>query len=220
MFQQLSQYLFQFKYLNLPGIGSLVLMPKQAVSDFSERSIKAPGWDLLFMPSGASVAIACNENLHQQNNLYSWLSSQMQQPKNEVVLQFDDFIESLKQKLHGGEKVDWESVGILFKENDQIKFTPASTLASPFTGVKAEKIIRDNVVHDAIIKEEILEVKKVNKAFGESAQKIKNPVMWYLLVIGLGLLLLYFIMSGFKLSIIGNKDKAVINQPTETYQSK
>ncbi|MBK7099990.1 MAG: hypothetical protein IPH58_18950 [Sphingobacteriales bacterium] len=220
MYQQLSQYLFQFKYLNLPGIGSLVLMPKQAVSDFAERSIKAPSWNLLFMPSDISVGIVGNENIHQQNNLYSWLSSQMQAPKNEVVLQFDDFIESLKQKLHEGERVDWESIGTLYKENEQIKFTPTGTLASPLTGVKAEKIIRDNVAHNATVKEEILEVKIEKKELGESSKRTKSPAMWFLLIIGLGLLLLYFIMGGFELSAIGNKGKAEIKQPTETYQSK
>mgnify|MGYP001225696961 CR=1 FL=1 len=220
MYQQLSQYLFQYKYLNLPGIGSFVLMPKQAVSDFAERSIKAPSWDLVFMSSGSTVAIASIENGHQQNNMYNWLSSQMQVPKNEVVLQLDDFIESLKQKLRNGERVVWESIGTLFNENDQIKFSPTGTLASPFKGVNAEKIIRDNVTHDAIIKEEILEVKNENKAFGAPTQKTKNLAMWYLLIIGLGLLLLYFVMSGFQLSVIGNKEKTKINQSTETYQSK
>lgn len=219
MYQHLSQYLFLYKHLNIPGVGTFVLMPKQANANFTSRSIKAPGWDLLFMQS-IGENISNNNDVYHQNNLYNWLSSNLGISKQEATLQFDDFSDSIKHRLQNNEKIEWEEIGTLVKDGEHISLTTAPSLASPFTEVKAEKIIRENANHNVLVgeRETTTDVMREELFDDEKRYNTGRTIVLIILISSIAALAWYLFSDGMKLSSIGNKNTVEVSKPTETYK--
>jgi len=213
MFSILNQYLFQHKELVIPALGSFALIPRTASSDFSTRSIIAPGWDIVLHTNEMQIP----------SNFYEWLCTQMNSSKEDAVLKFDDFASLIVEKLHTENDIQWEGLGRLKRKADQkIEFIPENDSISPFTQVIAQKVFRENANHTMKVGETETTTQSMMEQLNRKKRELPlaRIVALALLAISIIAMVLYFFMNGFNLKSIGNTQKADIQKSTETYKLK
>ncbi|MCH5689234.1 hypothetical protein LWM68_36330 [Niabella sp. W65] len=145
MFDTLAQYLFEFKSLALPPIGSFELEDKGAAADFAASTIAAPSWVIIFKPYYGNVETGGNSTLS------SWLAANEKMSVNEAEGRLNNFIADLQSRLNSGEPVNWPQLGTLVKKGTQIYFEPAAAYISPFTDVTAKKSNQENASHHTLV---------------------------------------------------------------------
>ena len=215
MFALLTQYLFKTKELSVPGTGVFTLIPKNASSDFGTRSIQAPGWNVLFTQDNDFQAPVAN-----LDQLYYWLASQLNTSKQEAGLQFDDFCRTLHLQLEEGQGITWEGLGELEKQNNRISFRPLETILTPFTGVTAQKVIRENASHPVLVGERETTTGQMREQLNEqiAGKPRGKKIAWLLLLVALAALGWQIFRNGCNVSSTGNQEKVEISKPQDTYK--
>ena len=212
MYGELYQYFIQYKQLNLPGIGMIALERKPASSDFPNRVIYPPTFEIALHPGSATPS----------KNFFTWLSQAFNISERDAIVRFNDFMFELKQQLHSGNSVNWDGVGVLSPGlGTEIKFDPALKNLEPEKPVKAEKVIRDKAEHTVRVGEDQRTSAQMIELLNQ--QQTKKNLWWaWALVIGVLLIMFmgwYFSMNGFKISSSGNSQKVTPTTSEPTYRT-
>lgn len=188
MFDILTPYIFKHKELYLPGIGTFALIPKNAVSDFAERAIQSPGWNVLFRQE----AEAGNVNT---NSFYQYVAQQLQSSPEESKKKFDDFCADTTLRLQDGNDISWDGLGTMSSDNGHITFKPLPSLLSPFSSVTANKVIRQNASHAVLVGEKettTLDMLEQLNAKEKSASVTKKIIISILIIGAVAAAIYYF----------------------------
>ncbi len=143
MFDQLSQYLFQYKSLNIPSVGLFKLRTQQAALNITKGVVEAPGWQIDFVQQTAEQDPEQVVS-GQSPNLFDWLSKKNDITTEEAISQFEIFKTSLQNQLNSGEPVSWDGVGQFIKNQGTIRFTSSQTVNTLFAPIAANTVIREN----------------------------------------------------------------------------
>lgn len=217
MFQILTEYLFQYKTLFIPGTGRFNIEDRNAVNDLTQQTLQAPGWNVSFKPATAGAVAQASDS---DTELFEWLAAKLKISAEDATLRFDEFSDGLKNRLANNEKVDWPGVGRLEQNNKEIVFTADKDAITPFTGVSAKKVLRENANHQILVgeTETTSDEMRVHLANEQQAGGIGKKLMWILLLIAMILLAWYFFQNGCNLHNTGNQQKTEVVKPHDTYR--
>lgn len=178
MYQVIAPSLFQNKLCRLPGIGTLVMVPHSAESDFVNTRIKSPFESIDFLPERTGQK-AFNE--------------------------FSAMSELLQKNLDENGAFFLKGIGTFTKDNQgEIKFASIS-IDSVFTApVSAERVIRPDALHTILVGDQQSTNVEMTEFFNEK-QPLKD--LWWVwaiifTIIGIGTLIYYFSQFGF--NTLGN----------------
>ncbi|MCD2423407.1 hypothetical protein LQ567_11590 [Niabella pedocola] len=212
MFPLLSAYLYQEKKLTVPGIGLFQLIPVHAATGF--ETVEAPGWEIRFTENREASS---NEN---PDALYAFLAGKEQMSTVEALEQFEEFARNVLVRLNDQETVVWEDVGTLEKPDFRIAFIPQAVTLSPFTGIAAQKVIREhaNVPLRVGEKETSSEAIKEAQQKEQAEQSRSRKITWMVLAAAVVIAAAFLLKNGCSLQSAGNQQKASIQKTEATYQ--
>ncbi|WP_300598592.1 hypothetical protein [Niabella sp.] len=214
MFPLLSAYLYQEKKLTVPGIGLFELIPVHAATGF--ETVEAPGWEIRFTENKAA---ASNQN---PDAFYEALAAKEAISKVEALEQFEEFARNVLVRLNDQETVNWEDVGTLEKPDFRIAFTPKAVTLSPFTGIAAQKVVREHTNLQVLIGEKETSTEAIKEAQQkEQAGKTRSRnITWIVLAAAVAIAAAFLLKNGCSLQSSGNQQKASIQKNEATYQQQ
>jgi hypothetical protein len=120
--QLLSQYLYQTKKLDLPGIGSFTLDAGTAIPQDSDRIGQVPGAGIIFR--NANIALA-------DDNLITYIKEGTGKMKSLAAADLDFYLTTGRQLLNIGKPFYLEGIGTLLKNKEGLlEFTPGDYLSA------------------------------------------------------------------------------------------
>lgn len=141
MFQQLNQYLFQFRALSLPSFGTIRLIAQPARLDVVEHLIYAPAYEPQF---------SADENLSEHQMEY--FGATLQKDAADVEAFFIEAGEKLKRQLEKG-TLDWSGIGTFEYNNDTIYL---NTKPDTLQAVPAYRVIREKTHHAVLVGDQMV----------------------------------------------------------------
>ena len=183
MLRLLSQYLFQFHILPLPGLGMLAIKRQSALLNRVDKKI---------YPSDYSVEYVAGEG--ELHHIAQWLELHLNTSADEATDLLKDYTEKIKGYLIEGNSLTWGNIGVFERdENGQYTFraNKFSFLGEVF--VQADKVIRANPEHKVLIGDRTYEGEGLATLLSNSKNKVKINY-WPYIVIAFSLLLIFYLM--------------------------
>lgn len=214
MFPLLSAYFYQEKKITIPGIGRFDLNPVNASTGFD--TVEAPGWEIRFTENKAA------ESSENPAGFYDLLGSKEAISREEAQQQFEEFARNVLVKLNDQETVEWENVGILEKPDARIVFTSRAIPLSPFTGIAAQKVVREHASQPVPAKETEAAAAAAAEPFPEVDGQKSNTqkITWIVLAAVALMAAFFFLKNGCSLQSAGNQQAAPVQKPAATYEQK
>jgi hypothetical protein len=210
MYEALYHYFIQHKKLAVPGVGTLLLERKPAVSDFVNKQISPPFYSVTLQASIDSPSF----------NFFKWLAGSLHISDHDAIIRFNDFVFDLKKQINDGSTIEWHGMGKFNKDlSGELKFAPAIKPAMEMP-VVAEKVIREKAEH-------MVRVGEDQKTSAEMTKMLNLPEIkksrWWITALLAGLLALlfigwYFYEHGVDVSSTANSMKLVPMEATAPYQ--
>jgi len=172
MYQIIASSLFQNKICKLPGIGTLVMVPHAAETDFVNGRIKAPFEKIDFISAT---------------------------PEEDLFNEFSAMSELLKNTLDEDGSFLLTGIGTFDKvDNAEVHFTPINIEPVFIQPIEVERVIRQDASHAILVGDQRRTNVEMSDFYSEQPT---NPDRWWiwaivLAVIGIGALILYFYMEG------------------------
>ena len=208
MYQQLATYLYQYKQVTIPQIGSFELIPQSATLDVASKVIHPP----VHLPKYSDRELVRE---HQLN----FLAVDLNVDKYIVKEQLENFGRELRAKIERGALI-WKGVGRLENEDAKIVFHPDVVEIKGLQTMPAEKVLRKNVQHTVLRGEqEVLsasfydEEKKTDKK-----NSLVNLIGWIVVALSIVFIIVYVSSDGFKTTSSDTKMKLVPDSPTSTHK--
>ena len=203
----LANFLFQYKYCPLPGIGTLVLSETEASYEYSEKSVSSPQ---------AIIRLKNSElDPHPFEQYVSQVKSITEDEATRVINQFSEKL----QNLDAYAELKVPCVGKFFVDADgQINFKQIPFPQYLRQPVHAEKVIRPDATHSILVGD-----KESNSAIMTeyySTEPLKKKRTWQLaalllFLLGLGTIAFYYF--GEHRSGLYNTSKARLQEEPSTY---
>jgi nucleoid DNA-binding protein len=144
MHQYCLSYLSLYKNLVLPGLGSFTVEHKPASLQFADKTIDAPSKAIAFVPS----------NSLYDSGLVRYIASCTGLTIDEITEQFSAFINDMQAQLNSGLVFVLHGIGSLSKQNEVVQFKPLAASGLFFAPLAAQKVIRQNAIHQVRVGEE------------------------------------------------------------------
>lgn len=213
MFDLLTRYLLEHKRLAIPHTGVFELTEKRADADYMTETIAPPAWEAVFTE---------DRNISSPDELLiSRISSDTGITAAEARQRFEEFTVELKQRLSRGEEIEWENIGRLHETDGKILFIPYTGNFSPFTGVAAKKIVREEFAsHETLVGDNITTTSEMREKL--NGRDVKrgggNRIMWILFGAALLAAAWYFSQNGCNKQATGNRQPVQTTAPGDTYK--
>lgn len=199
MFQQLSKYLWQYKQVTIPEVGSFQLVHQSANFDVTSKIIYPPCYSAQYTSSDAVED-------HQIN----FLAADLNTDRFSVQKQLELFGRELKKRIQVG-SFFWKGIGRLENKDTQILFHPDMETAGRLQPVSAERVLRDDARHVVLVGEQ--EVLKSHLP-DEQAPVIRKKwnvalIGWILVAIAIAFIFFILYKGGFQTTASGNKTRVL-----------
>lgn len=174
MYQVIASTLFQNKICRLPGIGTLVMIPHSAVTDFVNGRIKSPFETIDFIPE------------HKGDKVFN---------------EFSAMSELLQKNLDVNKSAFLAGIGTFTKVREgEIKFVPVSIDPVFTSPVPVKRVIRQDAAHAILVGDQQTTNVEMTEFFTEKQLVKDNWWIWatILAMLGLGVLLFYYSQYGLK----------------------
>ncbi|HVS97161.1 MAG TPA: hypothetical protein VHE54_11790 [Puia sp.] len=120
--QLLSQYLYQFRKLDLPGIGTFTLDATAVIPQESDRTGQVPATGISFRNANITLA---------DDNLITFIKDHTGKMKSLAAADLDFYLTTGRQLLNIGKPFYLEGIGTLIKNKEgQFEFTPGDYLVA------------------------------------------------------------------------------------------
>lgn len=212
MNELLYQYLIQHQTLNIPGVGSLIVVRKPAIDDFGSKSFYPPVYSFSFDDAKDAPS----------KTLYSWIAQIFNCSEFDAIKKVNEFGFDLKQQVQAGKIVNWNGVGKFYQGKDGvIKFDLQPVDSTYEKPVVVEKVIRENASHQVRVGEDYRTTAQMTELLYKEEDAPKNK--WWtlpliLMIIAFLLTALYFSNQGFKIGSTGLQQKLDVEQPDRLYK--
>ena len=202
MFQILNSYLFQHKSISIPGLGTIFL--EKRLSSLSEdgKDILAPVYHFRFDKYFDAP----------DKDFFSHLAAEKQIPDYEAMKLYNEFSYELRSKIRVQEKVEWEGVGVLRRDQEGNIVFESSAGTPEFLGA----------IHLSYPSR--IQKKEGNSADAEEPQRVWEEVIsypedilqretkWWIYsmiaaIIAITVLLFHFSNQGWRLESLGNQQR-------------
>jgi len=202
-FQVLNAYLFQHRSISIPGLGTIYLETFSANVDVADRTILPPLYKFRFDKYFDSP----------DREFFAYIASQRKVLDYEAIKWYNEFSTDLRNRIRTEEKVDWEGVGTLSKdEGGNVLFEPASTSALFMTPTPAIRVNRQNAQHTLLVGDQERTNVEMNELLHDEEAADKRKWAWWIVALVLAILALaalgwHFYVHGWS---IGNQRTLII----------
>jgi hypothetical protein len=210
MYDDLFRYLIRYNELPLPGVGTFSIDRQPAELDFPARRIYAPRYSIQFR----------HDSFLPGQHFFSWLAQVLNVSDREAIFRFNDFAFEMKKNLEVGNRIRWNGVGELSKdESGEINLIPAPVIQEE--SLPAEKVIREKAEHLVRVGEDERTSAEMTEFLGKDESRKLN---WWVLALTIGILALmftgwYLSENGLEIFSIMNNQKLVpAESPLTNYQ--
>ena len=209
----ITSFLIQTKECNLPGIGKLRIITGTSELDIANKRISPPIDEILFTAKCDKVS----------EDLVKYVSYKKNLTQPEALQNIKNWCANAKEKLHGGEKISFETIGDLKKNNSgNIIFQPEKPLFI-LEPVVAERVIHKNAEHAVLVGDRETTSSVMNQFLQET--EIVKKSTWkimaiILLAIALIILFMHFYANPFSLSATGNQTQHSPEVPAAAYSTQ
>ncbi len=200
MFQELHQYLILHRQLQIPGVGTLMLVRKPADIDFANRVVNPPAFSIVFDAGEATVS----------RKLYNWLAAVLGISERDAVIRFNDFTYDLRSRVQSGEVLDWSGVGKLSKGlGGEIRFESELIDQPAGEPVPAVKVLREKAEHTVRVGEDQRSSAEMLERLlpGETRRQPFWAIALVIALIAFVFIAVYFSVNGFEARSAANKSK-------------
>ncbi|MEO6220626.1 MAG: hypothetical protein ABIO81_09380 [Ginsengibacter sp.] len=210
----ITSYLVQKKECSLPGIGHFRISTKPAELDIANKQLLPPTDEIFFL----------EEEVHLRKDLVTYVSTQQKIQENIAAENIAKWCQETKDKLDTGEKIHFQSLGtlekdevgnILFHMNNEIHF---------FEAVPAERIIHKNEEHSVLVGDRETTSVAMNEFYREDPVIEKKSWwrIWAIVLFSLSLLVLIIHFSNHKFTTIdvGNQIHLSTEIPPVLYNAE
>lgn len=193
MLQLLTKYLFQYRTVSIPQVGTLRLIQHTAQLDIVDKTIAPPSFVIEL--KGAEEVTE-----HQLN----FLGNVLNRTREDVLRDLKFFGDQLHEKINGP-GFEWRGIGTFTRSTQMI---PINVYA--IQPVAAEKIIRADAAHQILVGDVEMTSKQMTerRIVSDVVKKKKSPFVlagWILLFLSV-LLMIFFLYTGkFKVNAAGSK---------------
>ncbi|MCU7550803.1 hypothetical protein OCK74_16915 [Chitinophagaceae bacterium LB-8] len=201
MFVILTKYFFQYREMNIPGIGAFKLIEVPASLDIVNKLMHPPGYDIMFS----------NQLVVKEHQL-SYLASTLHCDKAQALFELERFGESLKSSLYN-DALLWKGLGTLKLSDGIINFQVDPQKDLLLQPVPAERVLRDRNQQTVLMGDK--EVQTGLDEYVEVPEKKRSPVMiiaWVLILLSIAFIGFHFYKQGMKPSSSGNQMKIKIEK--------
>jgi len=208
----LNSYLLQHKSINIPGVGSIYIQNKAAITDFVNKQ--------LFPTSYSYRYDKYNET--PDPGFYRYIAEKNGMTEEQANDWYQQIATDIRNRIHGFGYFEWEGVGVFKKDmNGDIIFEEQHKLLPFLLPVPAKRVIRKDSRHAILVgdkertnvqmSEELLQEGEINQ---EPAPRRSS---WWILalvlfVIALGILAFHFYQNGFRWGVTGNQQKIEVGK--------
>lgn len=207
MFALLTQYLFHYKQVSIPGVGSFVLEQKPAELNFVEKIINPPSYQIRFSQDG-----------QVDENLLQFIGNTSQVDAATAREKLEDFGSSLKRKIHEA-PFTWKGIGQL-EYRDSVVFHP-KLYDDALTPVPAHRVIREHVQHTVWVGEQEVHAGTKEEVTDQSHTVRKKSVRlitgWILLALAAAFIVFFIWKHPDVLASTGSKFSVQPGVPAATY---
>ena len=203
MFQVLNAYLFQHRSISIPGLGTIYLETFSASVDVADRIILPPLYQFRFDKYFDSP----------DREFFAYIASQQNVLDYEAIKWYNEFSLDLRNRIRSEDKVDWEGVGILKKdEGGNIVFEPAPPNGLFLTPAPALRVNRQNAQHTLLVGDQERTNVEMNEWLLDEEEANNKRQSWWIAVLVLAILALialgwHFYSNGWS---IGNQNSLII----------
>jgi hypothetical protein len=207
MFDVLNSYLFQHKNISIPGLGTIYMESLPASMDTSTQNMLPPLYYFRFDKYFDAP----------DREFFSYLSGQKKIPDYEALRLYSEFSYVLREKINREEKVSWEGVGEL-KKNQEGAIVFESTLGNPFfmQPVPARKVVRSDAQHVLLVGDTERTNVEMNEWLQQEAEPKTKRAWWlYALIIGaiaLSVVIYHFSSHGWHIDSAGNQQQLKVEK--------
>jgi nucleoid DNA-binding protein len=200
MFDVLNSYLFQHKSISIPGLGTIYMETLPASVDASTKNMLPPLFYFRFDKYFDAP----------DREFFSYLANQQKIPDYEALRLYSEFSYVLREKINREEKVYWQGVGEL-KKNEEGSIVFESTLGNPFflQPVPAEKVVHPDAKHVLLVGDTERTNVEMNEWLQQETEPRKKRSWWiFALIIGviaLSVLIFHFSSHGWRVDSAGNQ---------------
>lgn len=193
MLNHLTIYLFQYKKVCLPHVGTLQLLQQPAQLNVAEKQIEPPSYRIEIVDDEIVPA-------HQLSFLNGFVQKDTEAVANDLRL----FGETVRQKMREG-GFEWEGIGVLQKGINQVPLR-----LDALQPVTAERVIRQEASHAVLVGDR--ETTSAQLA-DEKAEALKLErkgfpyvlVGWLLLVLAILFIAVWLFFGKFKTGSTGSR---------------
>jgi hypothetical protein len=178
MYKIIASSLFLHKKCTLSGIGTLSLVAHSAVADFLNTRIQAPSLSIEFIPNTNDI------NLSPELNEVST---------------------AIFNKLDKDGSISIDGVGTFTKvTNGLINFSAISLDSNFIQAVRAEKVIRQEAVHEILVGDQQSTNIEMEEYFNNNKSTLERWKISAIVLFSISLLLMLFYLSQRGVNLFGN----------------
>ena len=203
MFQVLNAYLFQHRSISIPGLGTIYLETFSASVDVADRIILPPLYQFRFDKYFDSP----------DREFFAYIASQRNVLDYEAIKWYNEFSLDLRNRIRQEDKVEWDGVGTLKKdEGGNIVFQAAPPNGLFLTPTPALRVNRENAQHTLLVGDQERTNVEMNEWLLEEEEGNKKRHSWWIVALVLAILGLvalgwHFYSNGWS---IGNQNSLII----------
>lgn len=203
MLDHLTSYLFQFKLLSVPGVGTFRVVTRPAQFNVVDRLMEPPAFAVELHPE-ADVPPHQLAYLERQTGFDG-------DTLHHELRRFGNAIR--ERRLKGG--FVWEGVGTL-TEQDEVSLTTHSLQSLP-----AEKVIRQDAAHKVLIGDRQMQsdvvIEDHSPSRPASPRSVVTIVAWVLVILAVLFLVVWMYLGKFKINAAGSHLPVALHQPLDRH---
>jgi hypothetical protein len=202
-FQVLNAYLFQHRSISIPGLGTIYLETFPANVDVADRTLTPPLYRFRFDKYFDSP----------DREFFAYIAHQRNVLDYEAIRWYNEFSTHLRNRIRTEERVEWEDVGTLHKdEGGNILFEPASADGLFMAPTPAIRVNRQNARHTLLVGDQERTNVEMNEWLHDEEVAARGKKTWWIIALVLAILALaavgwHFYLNGWS---IGNQQTLTI----------
>jgi nucleoid DNA-binding protein len=200
MFQILNSYLFQHKSISIPGLGTIFLEKKLPLLTEDGKNLLAPVYHFRFDKYFDAP----------DKDFFSHLAAEKKIADYEAMKLYNEFSYELRNKIRVDEKVEWEGVGVLKRDQEGNIVFESSAGTPEFLGAvplfyPRHVTIKENNGLEAAENQEMSD-----EAINYPEDILQREHKWWIYsliaaIIAITVLLFHFSYNGWRLESLGNQ---------------
>lgn len=206
----ITSYLVQTKECALPLLGNFKIQRSPAFLNVPDKELHPGSSEIVYTENANYVAGAFADYISRIQKI-SW---------NEAEEKINNWCLEAKMKLDAGEKIVFDSIGSLQKnDNGEILFEKNQPI-SFFEPIHVERVIHKNETHAVLVGDKETTSSAMNEFYSEEIVEEKsNWKKWAtaLAAVGILILIIYFANHRFSDTGVGNQSSIPVAQPAPTY---